>query len=76
VVVRGLAGPGGEIDGMGEGHLQKAGYGANATDIKGGVELTGVVYSSDQWGEVEVVVGGLVGLGGEIEQQGRISPKS
>jgi hypothetical protein len=35
-----------------------------------GMELTGGVGGSNIWGEVEVVVGGLVSLGGKIERRG------
>ena len=40
------------------------------------MELTGGVDSSNLWGEVEVVVGRLVGPVGKIEQPGGISPKN
>ena len=58
------------------GGAPKAVYGAEVNDIECGMELTGGVDSSNLWGEVEVVVGGLVGPGGKIERPGGISPKN
>jgi hypothetical protein len=43
-------------------------------DIECGVELTGGVRSSDQWGGVDVVVRRFAGLGGEIDGGGGHTP--